>query len=111
MYLIVVHSVQHNISCTLVQCFISGTLGVSDKMAQSTLSLHSFNSDSDNGRSRHGTLGRKFFKNNFFKPNKRDHLSPSSSLFYTKGISSSDVRQDEAPVVENIDDIDDIEEN
>jgi len=78
-----------------------GTLGVSDKLAQSTLSLHSFNSDSDNGRSRHGTLGRKFFKNNFFKP-KRDHLSPSSSLFYTKGISSSDVRQEDTPVTENI---------
>jgi len=69
-----------------------GTLGVSDKMGQSTLSLHSFNSDSDAGRRHTHTLGRRFFKSNIFKSgHKREALSPSSSVFYSQGIGSADI--------------------
>lgn len=74
-----------------------GTLGVSDKMGQSTLSLHSFNSDSDAGRRHTHTLGRRFFKSNLFKSgHKREALSPSSSLFYTQGIGSADIVDSES---------------
>lgn len=56
--------------------------------------FQSFNSDTDGGRRHTHTLGRRFFKSNLFKSggSKRDVLSPSSSLFYTQGVSSSDIR-------------------